>query len=259
MRSIWRIFCFALLAAAVCLAVSSCSAKSKEELLREGMEAICAGYGLENVQVELTEYEVSEDWARGETYYTAKVKCDGFSGLSGGDMYDCMNALCSVRTENGDASVLNLDFSVRSGGHSYTYKEGDKKYERPSVVYCDGAEVYFLDNKISEAERKREQAREAVREAALHEGDSGARHTDVEAFTVAQIIVRDHLKAPGSALFCKASEASVSNDGDRYTVIGWVEAENSFGGSVRQTFLVTYQAVKNGNDVGYRDAFVVFS
>ncbi|MBQ6214380.1 MAG: hypothetical protein IJJ67_03065 [Oscillospiraceae bacterium] len=84
---------------------------------------------------------------------------------------------------------------------------------------------------------------------------SDARHTDAEAFTIACEIVESKLKSPSTAKFCKVTEAGIEHLGNgRYRVKGWVDAQNSFGATLRQTFQVTYTAVKKGNDIGYREA-----
>lgn len=77
--------------------------------------------------------------------------------------------------------------------------------------------------------------------------DSGARHTDSEAWTCAKKIVKDSLKSPSTAKFCSFTECVVTHLGNgEYKVTGWVEAQNSFGSTLRQKFVVTYTATENG-------------
>lgn len=77
--------------------------------------------------------------------------------------------------------------------------------------------------------------------------DSGARHTDSEAWTCAKKIVKDSLKSPSTAKFCSFTECKVTHLGNgEYKVTGWVEAQNSFGATLRQNFVVTYTATENG-------------
>ena len=81
-----------------------------------------------------------------------------------------------------------------------------------------------------------------------------ARHSDDDAFYCATLIVKDYLKAPSTAKFCKLSDATVTHLGNgEYMVTGWVDAENSYGAMIRSDFVVTYTATekgfKNGNAI----------
>lgn len=81
-----------------------------------------------------------------------------------------------------------------------------------------------------------------------------ARHSDDDAFYCATLIVKDYLKAPSTAKFCKLSDATVTHLGNgEYMVTGWVDAENSYGAMIRSDFIVTYTATekgfKNGNAI----------
>ena len=76
---------------------------------------------------------------------------------------------------------------------------------------------------------------------------SFARHTEDESWICAKKIVKDSLKSPSSAKFCSMSEATITHEGNgKYSVSGWVEAQNSYGAVLRQTFIVTYTATANG-------------
>lgn len=75
---------------------------------------------------------------------------------------------------------------------------------------------------------------------------SDGTHSASDSFYIAQEIVKGSLKAPSTAEFCKITEATITHEGDVYTVKGWVDAENSFGAMIRQNFTVTYTATGNG-------------
>lgn len=76
---------------------------------------------------------------------------------------------------------------------------------------------------------------------------SSARHTDSEAFSCAKAIVKSVLKSPSTAKFCWITDATITHLGNgKYEVTGWVEAENSYGATLRQNFVVTYTATENG-------------
>lgn len=80
-------------------------------------------------------------------------------------------------------------------------------------------------------------------------------HTNAEAFTIAEEIVEGYLKSPSTAKFCKITEATISHAGNEYTVKGYVDAQNSFGATLRQYFTVTYTATAKG----YKNGSATFS
>lgn len=80
--------------------------------------------------------------------------------------------------------------------------------------------------------------------------DSGVRLDDAEAFTVAEAMVKQKLKSPSTAKFCLYTEATITHDKDVYTVSGWVDAQNSFGATLRSNWTVTFTAVKSGGKIG---------
>lgn len=73
------------------------------------------------------------------------------------------------------------------------------------------------------------------------------RHSDTDAWVCAQAIVKSKLKSPSTADFCSFADAEVKHLGNgEYIVTGWVDAMNSFGAEVREYFVVTYTATKDG-------------
>ena len=81
---------------------------------------------------------------------------------------------------------------------------------------------------------------------------NSARHDETTSYIIAQDIVESYLKAPSTANFCRMSECSIQHLGNgEYMVIGWVEAQNSYGAMLRQEFIVTYTATEKGYKNGY--------
>jgi hypothetical protein len=74
------------------------------------------------------------------------------------------------------------------------------------------------------------------------DGRGGGDASDLEygAFDVCQQFVKQELKAPGTAKFRNFfeddGEVTVTHTGDEYTVVSSVDAENSFGASLRSNF-----------------------
>ena len=61
----------------------------------------------------------------------------------------------------------------------------------------------------------------------------------IAAITAAEMAVENRLKSPSTADFCSQSEMTISNVGSSWTVSGYVDAENSFGATVREYWTVT--------------------
>ena len=68
-------------------------------------------------------------------------------------------------------------------------------------------------------------------------------------------LVQSYLKSPRSAKFCKHYEADVTYLGNNeYMVIGYVDAQNSFGAMIRNNFVATFTLTSGG----YKNGEVVF-
>lgn len=68
-----------------------------------------------------------------------------------------------------------------------------------------------------------------------------------DAWVCAKKYVEDNLKSPSTAEFCKYTDATVMRVGeDEYIIHGYVDAENSFGATVRQTWTVSLFLTEKG-------------
>lgn len=68
-----------------------------------------------------------------------------------------------------------------------------------------------------------------------------------DAWVCAKMYVEDNLKSPSTAEFCKYTDATVMRVGeDEYIIHGYVDAQNSFGAIVRQTWTVSLFLTENG-------------
>ena len=73
-----------------------------------------------------------------------------------------------------------------------------------------------------------------------------------EAWVCAQDIVKSNLKSPSTAKFCSYTEATVTcTGGNDYTIKGYVDADNSYGASIRNNFTVTLTLTEKGYTNGY--------
>lgn len=65
-------------------------------------------------------------------------------------------------------------------------------------------------------------------------------HDIFDAEVIAEKIVKSNLKSPSTAKFCKHSEYSITCSGNTWTVKGYVDAQNSFGATIRNEFTVSF-------------------
>lgn len=63
-------------------------------------------------------------------------------------------------------------------------------------------------------------------------------HDEFDAVAAAEKIVKSKLKAPSAAEFCKHKEYTITCSGDTWTIKGYVDAPNSFGATMRNSFTV---------------------
>lgn len=63
-------------------------------------------------------------------------------------------------------------------------------------------------------------------------------HDWADAYTIAEETVEEQLKAPSTANFSNKNETSISVHNNVWLIKGWVEAQNSFGATIRNTYTV---------------------
>ena len=83
--------------------------------------------------------------------------------------------------------------------------------------------------------------------ATLDDGYSGTDDEKVIVYSMAQQFVKERLKAPRTAKFpWAADDYQVTNNGNRYIVVSWVDAQNTFGTLIRTHYVVDMTYL--GND-----------
>ncbi len=202
----------------------------------------CESKGLSGVSVEVKPYKTLDEYK----FCSVIITCSGFESFEGEDMYSCLDSINNMLIPDSKLLWLDSDITITSGGHTYTYTEGYNDIGRSGYVYRDRNQFY--EKKYSNGGTNTTSGKSQL------SADSGTRHTNAEAFACAQNIVEGKLKSPSTAKYCKVTEATITHDGDKYTVNGWVDAENSFGATVRTYFTVTYTATAKG----YKNASVTF-
>ena len=188
--------------------------------------------GLKNASVTTRE-------EKGETYYT--IYCDNFDSFSDLKKVEIGRELNSTRI-NGVYFLLE---EIVCGDNHYSFFFSSSH----DTIKINGEEVFTNDKQRTSTNLGTNN----------HSSNIGI-HTDAEAFTVAEYVVKENLKAPSTAQFCKITEATITYLGNKkYEIKGWVDAQNSFGAMIRQNFTVTYTAVKKGSDIGCTNATCKFS
>lgn len=109
-------------------------------------------------------------------------------------------------------------------------------------VRAYGRSSYYCDEHKEYAERKYNQAR-GISESGKKSSSKLSDHYDhdrADAITIAEKTVKSQLKSPSTAKFCSMSSYTVSCSGNTWTVSGYVDAQNSFGASIRNNFTVKF-------------------
>ncbi len=127
--------------------------------------------------------------------------------------------------------------------YSVGYKTGD--YSKYSCYDCgepaDGGYWKGLDKSENEYYCQEhfefhKEALERVKQESACKDDFG--HDWAVAYTIAEDTVEAQLKAPSSAKFSNKNDTSISVHNNVWIVKGWVEAENSFGTTLRNQYTV---------------------
>lgn len=128
---------------------------------------------------------------------------------------------------------------------SYSFKDPKHYWSRSTSGVVEVNEVsYHIGGLTSREWFEKERSRNQVVDST---STSSARHTDSEAWSCAMSIVKDSLKSPSTAKFCPFTECRVTHLGNgEYKVTGWVDAQNSYGATLRSNFVVTYTATERG-------------
>jgi hypothetical protein len=116
--------------------------------------------------------------------------------------------------------------------------EADWEAKRASCETVSMGPAACAQTPTRQVERLARQAEQARREALCRED------VQAEAISEAKNIVKAHLKSPSSAKF-EASTVRATQKGCDWTVTGEVDAQNSFGASLRSTFRVKLRRVSN--------------
>ena len=109
---------------------------------------------------------------------------------------------------------------------------------------------YSFDKQLKEIqnERKKQDSKEwkPWTNAELKKKNVKTTLTDNEAAYAAQQFVEKQLKVPSSADFDALFKSKIARNGKNYTVVGYVESENSFGAKIRSRYVAVIKRNSTG-------------
>ncbi len=126
--------------------------------------------------------------------------------------------------------------------HTFYLMEENKmnqQYQKPPkwfiigvIVFFSAAIIFFISSLSKMSNR------------ASSSGTSSSKdqfgHSEAYAKFTAEDIVKRELKSPSTAKFCSTRDATITRSGNTWTVSGWVDAQNSFGATIRNNFTVKF-------------------
>lgn len=133
-----------------------------------------------------------------------------------------------------EVSRLLLTHSYNCMGEIFYFNYTNKNYKDSVRVVVNDGESYSGAAQVRWNEMRR------------GEGIDYYGHDKNDAMKVAKKVVKSYLKSPSSAVFCSISDATFSCDGESWNISGWVDAQNSFGVLLRNSFAVTITFTSSG-------------
>jgi hypothetical protein len=175
----------------------------------------------------------------------------------------------NVISDDGESSTFHGTYSVRSTQLELKYASGS--IESHTIRIDDDKLIlddeYFTkvtgDFKKKTVYAKTEEATPSINlttsdNSGSSSDNSGSSVVDDNAksacWVLAKKAVKSQLNSPDSAKFSSTysnSDVSITNSGNKYTVISWVQAENGYGGTVTNSFFVTMIKSGAGSDARY--------
>ena len=136
----------ALVSITIIVIITTLASVSTSNSPKKQMENTCEEYGLENIEVSLTQYTTYSNYA----FYRTTIHCDGFSSL---DLESCNSFFRDVCSVDADGKIFSSDeTTVYSDGKVYTSKRQEINGNNRQVIYVDGKamdERYDESNKIT--------------------------------------------------------------------------------------------------------------
>ena len=215
----------------VVYAIFTETSKNKEKEAAIQKVTLCAEEnGRENVTVKLRKFEFKDTY-----WYKADVTCSNFGEFAPRTMLSIYDSLDSA------TDGLKIGKTFVSGGNIYSGEDVYVIYTFSNHILKNG-EDYFDDYYNSQVHedvqnRKNSNYDSEMKESTNKDEDSYG-HTKYDAITIAEKEVKAKLKSPSTAKFSSSSETSVTRSGNTWRVTGWVDAQNGFGATLRNSYTV---------------------
>lgn len=203
--------------------------KGKEEAIQK--ITLCAEEnGLNDVSVELQKFEFEDKY-----WYKADVTCSNFGDFEPRTMLSIYNSL------DGATSGLKVGKTFVSVGNIYSNGDTYVIYTFSNHILKNGEDYYddYYNSQVHEEVQNRKNSipDSEMKETTDSDKDSYG-HNKYDAITIAEKEVKAKLKSPSTAKFSSFSEISVTRSGNTWRVTGWVDAQNGFGATLRNSYTV---------------------
>lgn len=145
-----------------------------------------------------------------------------------------------IVSTSGNQNPMARDWSIFTGGPK-------QLFGTILIVGIIGFMLYVLAYSSTESARQYgiKNATPATPDAYI---DWRQKDASAEAIIMMEGFVKDRLKAPGSADFKRGYTDSVTRlAGQKYRIISWVDAQNSFGAKLRNHFIGEVEQTKKGH------------
>lgn len=237
----------------------------KENLLTEidsVVQEVSASHGLLNVITQDYKiWSVEERWEIERVEKHGYIECSlyietpEFHNLSYAELADFSDELGETLTDKGFLSPENIPLNFKyaqifmcpvynvNGCMAYEHCSYYEMAYRPLFANVGEYEVYDLHGNSRDTwpdipENEGSDTASAGQGISSNEDSYG--HDKFDAMVIAEKVVKGNLKSPSTAEFCSSSEYTVSCVGNTWTVKGYVDAQNSFGATLRNNFTVKF-------------------
>lgn len=224
--------------------------KGSQAKMIESVHNLAETAGLKNVSVELSEYD------KGKLF----VECSNFERMEWETLFAMYENMMNVR------GVNEIIFSQYTYNYGYILYEID---EDENMIQCYGGDEdidyygswenskkhYTVSSSAikEDLEERKNGSGDSSSDKNTNNSSSNSSDSETDAKVCAVKAVKDSLKSPSTAEFCKYTEMTATNlGGNKWEITGWVDAQNSFGATIRDNWTVTLTLTSSG----FKDATV---
>jgi hypothetical protein len=156
--------------------------------------------------------------------YDLVVESLEFQNIDDNKKFNFVKSLDNIRVSDAEFLVLSSTVSNKD-----VYKID---VTNDNVLNKNGSEYYSKNNTPTKSTTNSSSSTYSSKVTSLTSDQK------IEAWVAAEYYVRNRLKSPSSADFPRYSENYVTVQDGKIVVVAWVDAQNSFGATLRNTFIV---------------------